>query len=71
MTQPTEKKKRTPVALPTSIDRGDTHLLLSGLSLTELAELQAQWKQKLADVPRIALELRAINAAIRKCASGR
>lgn len=61
-----EKKKRNTVELPTSIDAGAGHIILEGLSLAELAEHQAEWKQKLADMPKIALELRAINQEIRR-----
>lgn len=66
-----EKKTRTVTELPTSIDDGTGHVILADLSLAELADYQQRWKQKLADIPRLQLELRAINQAIRKCASGR
>jgi hypothetical protein len=65
MTPTQQKKPRQQVELPTSIDDGAGHVILSGLSLAELADWQKSWKQKMADVPRIELELRAINAAIR------
>ena len=59
-------KRRTVTELPTSIDDGAGHVILAGLSLPELADWQKSWKQKMADIPRIELELRSINAEIRK-----
>ena len=59
------KKKRKSVDLPTSIDDGNGHVILEGLSINELAGYQDKWKSRLADVPRIELELKAINASIR------
>ena len=64
--KPEEKKKRTATILPTQIDAGDGLLTLAEAPLSELAKLQADWKEKLANAPLIELQLRAINAEIRK-----
>lgn len=56
------KKPRTKVILPTHVSDGE----ISSFSLTELAALQTDWKEKLANVPLLELQLRAINQEIRK-----
>lgn len=64
MPQP-EKKKRTKVELPTQIEDGDNVIDLSKATLAELADLQFQRKDTIANIEVTKLELRAINTAIR------
>lgn len=67
---PTEKKKRVMKQLPTSIGSDDAgYTVLEGMTLAELAEAQEKWKKNLENVPKMELELRAINVEIRKRAS--
>lgn len=62
-----EKKKRKITELLTVIKNAkDEPVTISDLSLTELANYQAGLHQMLANVPYIQLELRSINAEIRK-----
>ena len=67
-----EKKPRKVTDLPASIRivraDGETENLrfLDSLSLAELADYQSEWKATIAAMPNKELELRAINAEIRK-----
>lgn len=67
VTQETQtKRKRTKTELPTEIVVDGTTVTLAGMDLPYLARAQTNLKELLADVPRLELELRAINQEIRR-----
>lgn len=66
-----ETKTRKTTQLPSSItivddDGNQENHIIENLSLADLAAHQERLKRLLADVPSIQLELKAINAQIRK-----
>lgn len=61
----TEKKPRNKAMLPTILEGANGTVEISQIPDAEIFAFRDSWKKKLADVPRIELELRAINAAIR------
>lgn len=63
--QETPKKVRKVTVLPSDLADG---VQIAALTLSELVQYQASLKKELADMPRIVLELKAINVAIRKLA---
>lgn len=68
-TKPTaEKKARQVTELPTVIAGYDEReeLVIDDLSLGALVNERDRIKQALSDVPRLTLELRAVNQAIRR-----
>lgn len=69
--QEAPKKTRQKTVLPSFIaydNDGNIEVIINELTLVQLVEYQSKIKKKLEDAPRIALELKAINQAIRKLA---
>jgi hypothetical protein len=60
------RKPRLKIELPTSIDKGEGHVLLEAMTLVELVEEKTSYEKQLANIGKTKLELRAINAEIRK-----
>lgn len=60
------KKPRRKTELPMTLPIKGEIILIEVMGLAELVECQSEWKSKLANVPDMELELRAINAEIRR-----
>ena len=60
------KKVRNKTVLPDALVIDGEDALLEDLSLPELVDYKFAWENKLADMPRLALELKAIHAEIRR-----